>query len=215
MKFILRHFYNISFFVGVVLLALTFVFWKDLHYLQALALLNLAVINFHFFEEFGVPGGFPYFANMMFGYKNSPAPDRFPLNQMSALLTNWGTALVMYVPPIFFSNQIWLGLAPVLFGGAAQLVIHGIVNNKILKTWYNSGLVAVLFGHVPIAVFYIKYIVENNLASVCDWVIAIVLMLVWYVVGVRIIINKLFENINSPYPFDKAEMAKFHKLYKK
>lgn len=215
MKFILRHFYNISVFVGIVIILFTVFTWDNLEYLQILALLNLAIINFHFFEEFGFPGGFPYFANMMFGYKNSPAPDRYPLNQMSALLTNWGTGLVMYVPPIFFADQIWLGLVPILFGGLAQLLVHGIVNNRMLKTYYNSGLATVILGHLPIAILYIKYITENNLAAVLDWVLAVVLMVVYYVVVVRIIILKSFEDINSPYPFAPEEMAKFEDFYGK
>jgi|SRR6218665_203977 len=215
MRFLLRHFYNISVPIGGLILLFTFIYWNDLPYLSALALLNLAVINFHFFEEFGFPGGFPYFANMMFGYKNSPAPDRFPLNQMSAFLTNWGTALVMYLPPVFFPDKIWLGLSPILFGGVAQLIIHGIVNNRMLKTYYNSGLVSVIVGHVPIAILYINYIVKSDIVTGWDWVIGTFLMAVWYIVGIRIIINKSFENMNSPYPFDETEMSRFHKLYKR
>ena len=214
MKYLLSHFYNISVFIGLAIIAYTIYDWDNLHYLSALALLNLAVLNFHFYEEFGFPGGFPYFANMMFGYKNSPKPERYPLNQMSAFLTNWGTALVMYLPPVFFPDKIWLGLTPILFG-TMQVVVHGIVNNKMLKTWYNGGLATAIFGHLPIAIFYIKHISENNLATVWDYVIAFVLMVVWYVVGIRIIINKSFESLDSPYPFAPEEMKRFEKFYGK
>ncbi|MGM9965232.1 MAG: HXXEE domain-containing protein, partial [Clostridium sp.] len=113
MKFLLRHFYNISLGIGIVVLIATIVFWNNMSYLQGLALLNFAVINFHFFEEFGFPGGFPGFCNTMFACKNSPAPERFPLNQMSAFLTNWITAIVLYLPPVFFPDVIWFGLAPI------------------------------------------------------------------------------------------------------
>lgn len=213
MKFVLRHFYNISVFIGIAIILYTVLNWNSLSYLQALALLNLAVINFHFFEEFGFPGGFPYFANMMFGYKNSPAPERYPLNQMSALLINWGTALLMYVPPIFFPNVIWLGLIPILFGGLAQLLVHGIVNNRMLKTYYNGGLATAVLGHLPIAILYIRYISANDLATVWDYVIGVVLMVAYYVVVVRTLIPKVFEDINSPYPFGETEMARFEKFY--
>lgn len=208
-KFLLRHFYNISLGIGFILLICAFVFWKDMSYLQGLAVLNLAVLNFHFFEEFGFPGGFPKFCNTMFAYKNSPAPDRYPLNQMSAFLTNWVTAIVLYIPPIFFPNVIWFGLAPILFGGVAQLIMHGVYNNILLKKFYNAGLGAVLFGHVPIAICYIHYITVNHLASGWDYLIGTVIMVLWYVVGVRLIINKSLEDVNSPYPFDEVEMSKF------
>lgn len=209
MKFLLRHFYNIILVIGIMSIIGAIIFWKDLSFLQVLALLNFAVINFHFFEEFGFPGGFPAFANTMFAYKDSPAPDHYPLNQLSAFLTNWGTAIVLYLPPIFFPNAIWFGLAPILFGGVAQLLIHGIVNNIMLKRFYNSGLAVVLFGHLPIAIIYIHYITVNNLASFKDYLIGIAIMVLWYIVGIRIIINKSLEDINSPYPFDEVEMKKF------
>ncbi|WP_213563274.1 HXXEE domain-containing protein [Staphylococcus auricularis] len=209
MKFLLRHFYNLSVPIGIIIIIGTIIFWQDINVLQRLALLNLAIINFHFFEEFGYPGGFPKFANTMFAYKNSPRPDRFPLNQMSAFLTNWGTALVLYVPPIIFHDAIWFGLAPILFGGLAQLIVHAIVNNKMLGTYYNAGLATVVFGHLPIAIIYIIYIHTHNLVSFWDYVIGVVIMVLWYVVGIRILINKGFESMNSSYPFAPEEMAKF------
>ncbi|AMW22458.1 HXXEE domain-containing protein [Staphylococcus haemolyticus] len=209
MKFLLRHFYNLSVPIDIIIIIGTIIFWQDINVLQRLALLNLAIINFHFFEEFGYPGGFPKFANTMFAYKNSPRPDRFPLNQMSAFLTNWGTALVLYVPPIIFPDAIWFGLAPILFGGLAQLIVHAIVNNKMLGTYYNAGLATVVFGHLPIAIIYIIYIHTHNLVSFWDYVIGVVIMVLWYVVGIRILINKGFESMNSSYPFAPEEMAKF------
>lgn len=209
MKFLLRHFYNLSVPIGIIIIIGTIIFWQDINALQRLALLNLAVINFHFFEEFGYPGGFPKFANTMFAYKNSPRPDRFPLNQMSAFLTNWGTALVLYIPPIIYPDAIWFGLAPILFGGLAQLIVHAIVNNKMLGTYYNAGLATVVFGHLPIAIIYIIYIHTHNLVSFWDYVIGVVIMVLWYVVGIRIFINKGFESMNSSYPFAPEEMAKF------
>lgn len=209
MKFLLRHFYNISLGIGIISIICTIIFWHDMSFLQRLSLLNFAVINFHFFEEFGFPGGFPAYANTMFAYKNSPAPDRYPLNQLSALLINWGTAIVLYLPPILFPDVIWFGLAPILFGGIAQLLIHGIYNNILLKRFYNSGLAAVLFGHVPILIIYIYYITVNNLASGFDYLIGTAIMVSWYIIGVRIIITKSLEDMNSPYPFDEVEMKKF------
>lgn len=209
MKFLLRHFYNISVFIGILLIIFTLIFWEQLDVLQRLAMLNLAVLNFHFFEEFGFPGGFPKFANTMFAYKNSPKPERFPLNQMSAFLTNWGTALVLYVPPIFFPNAIWFNLASIIFGGVAQLIMHGIVNNKMLGRYYNAGLLSVVLGHLPITIIYLYYIHVHDLVTISDYIIGIIIMILWYVVGIRIIITKSFENMNSPYPFSIEEMNRF------
>ena len=209
MRVIIRHFYNISAFIGGICVIFAVVFWQELSLLQRLALLNFAVINFHFFEEFGFPGGFPAFANTLFACKHSPAPDRYPLNQLSACLTNWGTAIVLYFPPIFFPDVIWFGLAPILFGGVAQLIMHGLYNNLLLKRCYNAGLISTLFGHFPIAIVYINYIVMNDMATIWDWIIGIAIMVIWYVVIVRGIFLKGFGDINSPYPFEKVEMERF------
>lgn len=209
MKFLLRHFYNVSLFIGIIIIIGTILFWKDLSVLQRLAMLNLVVINFHFFEEFGYPGGFPKFANTIFAYKDSPRPERFPLNQMSAFLINWGTAVVLYIPPIIFTKAVWFSLASIIFGGVAQLVIHGIVNNKMLNSYYNAGLATVLLGHLPIAIIYIYYVQAHSMVSVWDYVVGILIMLVWYIVFVRLVIMKGLQNMNSPYPFAVKEMKKF------
>ena len=209
MKFLLKNWYNINGVVGILTIIVAIVFWEKMSLLQGLAVLNFGVLNLHVFEEFQLPGGFPMFANTMFAMKDSPRPDRYPLNRMSALLTNWATALILYVPPIIWPDAVWFGIAPILFGGAAQLLIHGIYNNILLKRLYNAGLCAVVFGHVPIMIVYIRYIVTHNMATPWDWVVGITIMVAWYVIGVRLIINNTLKNINSPYPFDDDEMKRF------
>ena len=215
MNFILKHWVKLSAVLGVAVLAFTLMTWLHWHYLQALALLNLAVIFFHFFEEFELPGGFPKFSNTLFAPKDSmlEIADHYPLNNMSALWINWGTAIVMYLTPVFFPDVIWLGLIPMIFGGVAQLLVHGIANNVMLKTWYNSGLFVVVFGHLPLMIAYILYIETHNLAVWTDYVIATVLMVVWYVGVIRVAIPTLWEDKNSPYSFTPEQMRKFDTLY--
>ena len=43
--------------IGVAILALPFACWRDFSVLLRLSIANLAVVFFHFAEEFGVPGG--------------------------------------------------------------------------------------------------------------------------------------------------------------
>lgn len=213
MKFILKQWYNLSAVIGVAILLFTVVTWSHWHYLQALALLNLGVIFLHFFEEFGFPGGFPKFCNTMFAMKNSPAPDRYPLNPMSALWINWGTVIVMYLVPVFFPEQIWLGLVPMIFGGMAQLLMHGVVNNVMLKSRYNAGLATTALGHVPLFIAYVYHIETHHLATMWDYVIGTLLMVLWYGGVVRVLIPKIWQRLDSPYHFSQAEMARFDKLY--
>src|SRR5207245_2575099 len=102
--------------------------------------------------EYGWPGGEPAIMNMVL--QPSDAPDRYPLNQNSAMLVNVLITYGFYLVPVFFPKVIWLGLAPVLMG-MLQFVVHGVVTNVKLKSIYNPGLAAVVFGHIPIGVFYI------------------------------------------------------------
>ncbi|WP_051977439.1 HXXEE domain-containing protein [Necropsobacter rosorum] len=215
MKFLLNNWVNLSGVIGVAILGFTFATWHDWHVLQIIALLNLAVIFFHFFEEFGFPGGFPKFANTIFAPKDSTPDiaDRYPLNNMSALWINWGTALVMYLPPVIFYDQIWLGLVGIIFGGVAQVIIHGIVNNNMLKTKYNSGLASSLLGHFPLMIAYIYVIETQNLVVWWEYVLAVFLMIAWYVGVIRILIPKLWEDKNSPYAFAPYQMEKFDRFY--
>jgi len=216
--FILRYWYNISGIVGTACLLLLVKNWNNPRYtyVQRLLFFNFAVINFHFLEEFGVPGGFPKFANTIFNpRKDNQHPDRYPLNQLSALIINWLTGLVMYLVPVLYptGRMVWLGLSSMLFGGVAQLLVHGIVNNVLLHTWYNSGLASVLLGHVPALVLYIRHISAKKEASVGVWLAAIAFIFVWYIGIIRIVIPMLFEDRNSPFPFDSVEMQRFDNFY--
>jgi hypothetical protein len=73
----------------------------------------------------------------------SPAPNRYPLNQNSAIVVNMLAASGFYLVTVFFPNVIWLGLALVLFG-LLQFVVHGVVTNVKVRSVYNPGLAAVV-----------------------------------------------------------------------
>ena len=217
MKFLHRHWYNLSVFIGFGILGVLFAYWSEFSVLQRFAIANLAVLFFHFYEEFGFPGGFGKLANTLLT-KGSTAIDRFPLNQRSVWFGNWSFALLFYVPPIFFPNLIWLGLMPMLFGAVGQMFAHGILNNVMLKRaglryGYNSGLATALFGHVPLCIAYGYYVEAHGLATAWDWVIGFAYAVFAYVVAFRMVIMKVFEDVNTRWPFDATEMARFDKLY--
>ena len=137
MKFLHRHWYDVSAVIGLATLLILALFWSEFSVLQRFAIANFAVIMFHVFEEFGFPGGFGKLANALL-YTNSPDITRWPLNQKAVMIGNWAFAILFYLPPIFFSQIIWLGLMPMLFGAIGQMLSHGFINNmklKKLKCW--------------------------------------------------------------------------------
>ena len=104
--------------------------------------LGFALVPLHEFEEYGWPGGEPAIMNKVI--QPSKRPDRYPLNQNSAMVVNVAWYPFALVAAIF-SGQVWLGLGTLLFW-VGQFVIHGVVTNKKLKTVYNPGVLTMLSG---------------------------------------------------------------------
>lgn len=207
MNFIRRHWYNVGGVVAIGTIVYLFLTWHNTPMLQRLLLLNFIAILIHQFEEYGFPGGEPTIMNIVLQSSNTPY--NYPLNQNSAMVTNVLAAYVFYLIPVFFPNIIWLGLAPMVFG-IGQFVVHGIVTNKKLKTFYNPGLGAVVLLHIPIAIYYINYIYSNGIVSVWDWVIGIVYMFIYMFFMVNKLTYSWLADKNSPYVFAEEEMKRFN-----
>jgi hypothetical protein len=207
MKTLRRHWYNIG--IAVAILAgIYLVFaWSEISILQRLLILNFIAILIHQFEEYGFPGGEPAIMNVVL--QNSEIPDRYPLNQNSAMITNLLATYVFYLVPVFLPNVIWLGLAPMLFG-VGQLAVHGVMTNKKLKSFYNPGLGAVVLLHIPLAVYYIYYIQNNGIAGIMDWAIAIVYLVIYMFFMVNKLTYSWLADKNSKYPFVEEEMKRFN-----
>lgn len=210
MKWFNRHWYN----VGLVVAILTGIYlaftWSDLTILTRLMALNFIAILLHQFEELGWPGGFPLQMNDIMW--KSEFPDRYPLNQFSNMLGNVVASYIFYLLPVFFSDVIWLGLAPTLFG-LGQLFVHGIVNNIKMRSLYNPGLFAVVCMHVPIGVYYINYINTNNLVTSTTWLFGLLYLAV-FMVAFGLSLYKLLADKNSKWAFTEDEMNRFDMVRK-
>lgn len=156
LKFLRRHWHDIGLISAIVAGAYLIFAWNELVLLQRLLLFNFIAVLIHQFEEYSWPGGFPAVANM--ALMPSEKPDRYPLNQNSSMVANLIFAYGFFLLPVFFPNVIWLGLAPVIIGSIVQFISHAIYTNIKLKSFYNPGVAATVFGHIPIGVIYIYYI---------------------------------------------------------
>ena len=207
MVFFRRYWYNIGLAVAIIAAIFLSLQWDSMSILQRVLLLNFIAILVHQFEEYGFPGGEPAIANIVI--YNSPAQDRWPLNQNAAMITNVVASYGFYLIPVFFPNIIWLGLAPILFG-MGQFFMHGIATNLKLKTLYNPGLGAVVLLHLPLGIFFIYYIQSNALASGWDWIIGVVYMFLFGFIIVNKMTRTWLADKNSPYPFAEEEMKRFN-----
>jgi hypothetical protein len=84
-------------------------------------------------------------------------------------------------------------------------VVHGIANNRKLKTLYNPGLAAVVLGHVPLGIWYLREVQTSGQ----DWAFAILYMAFFMAVGMMKVGYGLLADQNSAYPFALEEMERF------
>ncbi len=207
MKTLRRHWYNIGLYVAIITAIYLALAWSGIQILQRLLILNFIAMLIHQYEEYALPGGEPAIMNIV--VQPSDNPDRYPLNQNSAMVTNLLYTYGFCLVPIFFPDVIWLGLAPML-AAVSQLVVHGILNNLKLKSIYNPGLGAVVFIHMPVTIYYIIYIQSNGLANIWIWVASIVYLVFYMVIFLAKLTYTWMADRNSPYPFDEVEMKRFN-----
>ncbi len=208
MDFLRKNWYYLGAVIFVGLGVYLVICWNDLSVLRRLMIMSYMAVLFHQFEEYGWPGGFPAIYNIVFRPVGN-RPDRCPLNRQSVIVTNVFVAWAHYILPIFFPDIIWLGFAPLLFG-MMQIVFHGVIVNKKMRSIYNPGMLSILVMWWPIGIYYLWYVVTNHLAQWWDWPLAFVYMFVTLVVGVSLPVTHWMRDENSPYAFSEAEMARFN-----
>jgi hypothetical protein len=207
MRFIRRHWYSLG--LAVAFICVLWAFVGALRTVQLILLLNFVVLLLHQFEEYAWPGGEPWIINEVMQPKGN-RPDRYPLNQNNAFVINVPLAYSFYLIPVFFPDTVWVGLAPVLFG-FGQFVGHSVANNRKLKSLYNPGLAAVVLGHVPLGVWYVREVHTRNMISIWDWAFAILYMALFIVVGMLKVGYGILADEDSSYPFAPEEMERFER----
>ena len=207
MRWFCRHWYDFGVIPFIAALAVLLFKWDDFETIQKLLIMSFMAMLFHQFEEYRFPGGEPAIMNIVL--QGSDLPDRYPLNQFSAMLTNVIVTYGVYLIPIFFPTVIWLGLAPMLLG-FSQFIVHGVMTNIKLKTFYNPGLIAVVCLHIPIGIYYIWYVTSQDMISGVDWIIAFVYMAAVAGLIINGITYRLLPDRNTKWIFDEVEMKRFH-----
>lgn len=172
MDFYRNNWYKLTF-VVFVFLSFFMGFWGVymLTPLQQILMFSFMALLIHQFEEYVLPGGGPVVINKAnlgekIKFRN------YPGNMQSSMIVN-NLAYVFYIAAIIWPQLIWLGLATMFFN-LFQLLGHELKMNRALKTWYNPGLASVVFLFVPINIYYITYVINNNLVNGWDWFLDIV-----------------------------------------
>ena len=207
LRVLCRHWYNIGIAAALCALAALVTRWNQMSMLLRFNTISFIAMLVHQFEEYGFPGGEPMIMNCVL--QGSDIPDRYPLNQFSAMFTNVFFSYIIYLLPILLPNVIWLGIAPMLMG-MMQFMVHGIMTNVRMKSIYNPGLGAVVFLHIPVGICYFRYITIHQLANGVVWAMGIVYTIAAtaFILGYLTYIG--FSDRDSRWRFDEAELKRFH-----
>ena len=204
---------NWYYIAGVVCLALAFYmgFWGSAYSpLQVILIYSFMALLAHQFEEYVLPGGAPVVLNVAF-YGEKKDYDRYPGNKQNCMAVNT-LAYPFYIAPIVYPDLIWLGLATMLFG-FMQVLGHGVRMNMKGKTLYNPGLATAIFLHLPIGIYYIRYVMDHGLVSGHDWLYAVIALAVAAVLIVLLPVMGMKDR-NTPYAFSQQELARFSMVEK-
>lgn len=177
--------------------------WKRLDWCNRLGALAIIVLVLHVGEEWVLPGGFHYIYN-----ENSATPDRYPMNQLTDMITNFGGAVLGLVVLLIWGLNTGAGLAIGIFS-LFEAVIHIVLASKSLNAFsamgqtafYAPGLNTALFGFLPLAIAYLLYFVFHKpKPNVKQWIGGICTLLVLSFLLVNLP-EMLLKSEDSPYAF--------------
>lgn len=134
---------------------------------------------------------------------------RFPGNMQSAMIVN-NLAYIFYIAAIIWPQLIWLGLGTMFFN-LFQLIGHGIKMNCGMKTWYNPGLGTVVFLFVPISIYYMVFIVNNQLVTGWDWFGGAITFILATILT-TILPVQILKDVNSPYEIPEHQVECCNKV---
>lgn len=209
-KFIMRWYDYMPYVAGLYAILLGFLDWN---FEQRVLLMGLIIIHLHFFEEFGLPGGFAWGGIKVEMGKPDQDVAKWPLNQLSSIFGNLWFAFSVYLLPLFFPGYHWLVLAAVIFA-FAELLIHLVVFNIGLKSWYNAGLFTAVLGLTPVSLVYLVQVLPRGQYNWLDLLVAIAWIAFNYWVSFRSPIWKVF-NGHEEYRFTKNDVQKSASYMKK
>lgn len=209
LKFWRRYWYYIG---GVlfVLLAFFMGLWgcEHLPKAQTILIFSWMAMLLHQFEEYGLPGGMPSITNMA-AFREKEVPERYPFNAQQCFICNVFLCYAFYILAILFPDIVWLGASQV-FCVIVQLLAHGLLINYSLKDFYNPGLASTFLLQLPVAIWYVRYVMNTvpEKANELWWGIlgAFIAMIICFIGPVFLLKKK--QNL---YPFDPNEMYGYGK----
>lgn len=198
LAFFRMHWFDIGIFLAIPVIG--YIFIAKLSTIHLLLWVSLVTLFMHQFEEYRYPGYFPGIVNTALFSSNQP--DRYPFNPNTAFVINLGVGWLFYFLAALFAEQmIWLGIATILVS-LGNFFAHCFLFNFKGKSYYNPGMTTSIILFLPLTIFFFYFIITNNLASVVDWSLGLILGVILNVVGILKMIDWLKDE-NTPYIWPK------------
>lgn len=189
--------------VALVILGFLIKNWNICTFQTKIFAFATILLPIHVLEEWHFPGGFHTMYNLM---KNSKDLDKYPMNMLSDMWTNFigvifgCIVLIVGVNPIFMFMQLFLCFAEVFGHTSGGIFAYRKFKNKGKKTIYSPGSFTTLFGYIPLAIcIIISFFIEQGISL---WQILIALicsvLLGWFALSG---IEKICKNKNTPYGY--------------
>ncbi|HBX69707.1 MAG TPA: hypothetical protein DEH25_10115 [Chloroflexi bacterium] len=155
--------------------------WSALPVLQRMVGLLFIALTLHEWEEFRLPGGF---AEMITSNLN------FSLIELDSakLLVAAAVSVIAFVP-LFFPQVVWLAMAPVLLGIFENVAHFGAIKLFKRERFYTPGMATAFFLMLPISVYSLVYVVQNNLMQPIQWLFSFLFMAIVFVAGQATVIT--------------------------
>lgn len=137
---------------------------------------------------------------------NSDVPDRYPMNRLSDMFTNFIgvmfgiVVLCVGVNPVFLVMQLFLCVVEMFEHTKSGIFSYKRFKEQGKKTIYNPGLFTTVFGYLPVAVAIIVSFSKEAAPCWWQWIVGIVCGTVLGGISLKLP-EKLTLDKNSPYAF--------------
>jgi hypothetical protein len=137
--------------------------------------LNLAVLMFHEFEEYVLPGGFKYFINHKTVLGVSDPRAKEPISDIVIIAINLGVWIIFIIAALLAKKAPWLGAGMILFN-VINIVGHLLIFQK-KKKGYNPGMITAVLM-IPFLIFSFKVMFDQSILNTGEYLLASVIGLI-------------------------------------
>jgi hypothetical protein len=127
--------------------------------------LQLPILMVHEFEEYVLPGGFKSFFNHDTVFASPDPGDNTPLSEGYVFFVNivtvWGWAIA---GALLAGVAPWVGFGLVVFNAGVNCIQHSVLFQ-----------ITTMLLLLPFSTFITIYVIQNDVLSTVDWVLAVVL----------------------------------------